>query len=184
MRRFERVYNNLVAFVEANGGGAAAPLTPQQLEEKYENHKTGYVRIDGAVVAVLITGNLPAPLLVAGLGWVKDIEKDVVIVTNNVEAEKSKITQLASAGANIRLLSYSDFELNPLTHEMAYPHIVLSPEERAELIALLRVDLATLPQMKYADKQMIWRNVRRGQVVKTICPALHGGEEVKYHLVV
>ena len=67
MRRFERVYNNLVAFVNANGGGAVA-MSAQQLEEKYNHHKTGYVRVDGAIVAVLVTGNLPAPLLVAGLG--------------------------------------------------------------------------------------------------------------------
>jgi len=134
-------------------------------------------------VAVLVTGNLPAPLLVAGLGWVKDIDGDVFIVTNNVEAEKSKITQLANAGANIRLLSYSDFEINPLTHEMAYEHTLLTEEEKNELVALLRLDLDALPQMKYGEPQMVWRNARRGQVVKTVNPTLYGGEEVKYYLV-
>jgi DNA-directed RNA polymerase subunit H (RpoH/RPB5) len=183
MRRFVRVYNNLVDFVNANGGGATA-MPAKQLEEKYDSHKTGYVRIDGAITAVLITGNLPAPLLVAGLGWVKDVVGDVFIVTNNIEAEKSKIGQLASAGANIRLLSYADFEMNPLAHEMACEHHILSEEEKAEMVAMLRVDLATLPQLKYGEPQMVWRNAKRGQVVKTITPTLYGGVGVEYGLVV
>jgi len=180
--RFIKIYGNLVAF-SVGLGKQPDVLSKEQLLLKYNDYKTGYVDLKSeGLILILVTGNLSTPELTMKLAWAKNENVQIILVGE--ESRNAKLNALAKECFNMKLLSYDNFEINPLTHEMACPHHILNDEECTQLVELSRLSLSTLPLIMHNDPQIIWRNGKKGQVVKITCPTLYAGELIEYRLIV
>lgn len=180
--RFIKIYGNLIAFSKGLGKNPDV-LSKEQLLLKYNDYKSGYVDMKSeGLIIILVTGNLSTPELTMKLAWLKAEKAQIVLVGE--ESRNAKLIMLAKECNDMKLLTYDNFEINPLTHEMACPHVILSSEECDNLVELSRLSLPMLPLIMHTDPQIIWRNGKRGQVVKITCPTLYAGELIEYRLIV
>lgn len=69
-------------------------------------------------------------------------------------------------------------------HQLVPKHIILSEEEKIELLKRLKVSLKQLPRILITDPAIIDKNPKVGDVVKIIRKSLTAGETVYYRVVV
>jgi len=75
-------------------------------------------------------------------------------------------------------------EIEVEKHQLVPKHIILSEEEKAELLKKLKVSLRQLPRILITDPAIADKNPKVGDVVKIIRKSLTAGETVYYRVVV
>jgi DNA-directed RNA polymerase subunit H len=102
-------------------------------------------------------------------------------MAKSVKKSKSKkVSKVNEPKKSLRELS----EIDITKHYLVPKHVILSEEEKKELLEKYKVSLSDLPKIKISDLALKNLNVKPGDVVKIIRNNPWIGEEIYYRVVV
>ena len=102
-------------------------------------------------------------------------------MAKSVKKSKSKkVSKVNEPKKSLRELS----EIDITKHYLVPKHVILSEEEKKELLEKYKVSLSDLPKIKISDPALRNLNVKPGDVVKIIRNNPWIGEEIYYRVVV
>ena len=102
-------------------------------------------------------------------------------MARSVKKSKSKkVSKVNEPKKSLRELS----EIDITKHYLVPKHVILSEEEKKELLEKYKVSLSDLPKIKISDPALKNLNVKPGDVVKIIRNNPWIGEEIYYRVVV
>jgi len=102
-------------------------------------------------------------------------------MAKSVKKSKSKkVSKVNEPKKSLRELS----EIDITKHYLVPKHVILSEEEKKELLEKYKVSLLDLPKIKISDPALKNLNVKPGDVVKIIRNNPWIGEEIYYRVVV
>ena len=114
----------------------------------------------------------------------KEEVKRAVLVINGKFSTMAKNT-LAEVSQLFTIEHFLENELlvDITEHELVPQHVVLSDEEKAQLLARYKLKEAQLPRIQFGDPIARFYGMTRGQVVKIIRPSETAGRYVTYRYV-
>jgi len=102
-------------------------------------------------------------------------------MAKSVKKSKSKkVSKVNEPKKSLRELS----EIDITKHYLVPKHVILSEEEKKELLEKYKASLSDLPKIKISDPALKNLNVKPGDVVKIIRNNPWIGEEIYYRVVV
>jgi len=112
----------------------------------------------------------------------RNISTGVFIYQANITPSAMKIipTILPSA---LETFQESDLLVNITHHELVPKHILLSPQEKRELLLRYRLKESQLPRIQAADPIAKYLGVRRGSILKILRRSETAGRYVTYRIV-
>jgi len=120
--------------------------------------------------------------------YVKQMEDDSItraIIVFKKGVSPSAKTRLNDAGPKLIFEQFSDSELmfNITNHFLVPQHVVLTPEEKQELLLRYKLKESQLPRIQSADPIARYYGLKRGQVVRILRTSETAGRYVSYRLV-
>uniref|UniRef100_A0AC35UCV0 RPB5 homolog n=1 Tax=Rhabditophanes sp. KR3021 TaxID=114890 RepID=A0AC35UCV0_9BILA len=111
------------------------------------------------------------------------IQKAIIVVQGGMTpSAKQAIIDLAGK-YTIDQFAENELVVNITEHELVPEHIVMTEEEKRELLKRYRVAPSQLPRMQVSDPIARYYGLKRGQVVKIVRPSETAGRYVSYRVV-
>ncbi|CAD6191779.1 unnamed protein product [Caenorhabditis auriculariae] len=107
----------------------------------------------------------------------------IVVQTGMTPSAKQSIGDMAPKYTLEHFLE-AELMVNITEHELVPEHVVMTSEEKAELLARYKLKDSQLPRIQQSDPVARYFGLRRGQVVKIIRPSETAGRYITYRLVV
>ncbi|CAI5441225.1 unnamed protein product [Caenorhabditis angaria] len=107
----------------------------------------------------------------------------IVVQTGMTPSAKQSIGDMAPKYMLEHFLE-AELMVNITEHELVPEHVVMTSEEKAELLARYKLKDSQLPRIQQSDPVARYFGLRRGQVVKIIRPSETAGRYITYRLVV
>ncbi|UMM13903.1 hypothetical protein L5515_001949 [Caenorhabditis briggsae] len=107
----------------------------------------------------------------------------IVVQTGMTPSAKQSIGDMAPKYMLEHFLE-AELMVNITEHELVPEHVVMTAEEKAELLARYKLKDSQLPRIQQCDPVARYFGLRRGQVVKIIRPSETAGRYITYRLVV
>jgi len=113
----------------------------------------------------------------------ENITRAIIVVQNGMTPSAKQ--SLGDMAPKYILEHFLEAELlvNITEHELVPEHVVLTAEEKAELLARYKLKDVQLPKIQGGDPVARYLGLRRGQVVKIVRPSETAGRYVSYRLV-
>ncbi|XP_066928420.1 DNA-directed RNA polymerases I, II, and III subunit RPABC1-like [Clytia hemisphaerica] len=113
----------------------------------------------------------------------ENISKAIVVVqTGMTPSAKQALVDMAPK----YILEYfleTELLVNVTQHELVPEHVVLTPDEKAELLGRYKLKEHQLPRIQQGDTIARYFGLKRGQVIKIIRPSVTAGRYVSYRIV-
>ena len=106
----------------------------------------------------------------------------MLIYSTSLTSQASKIIQTIAGQFRIEAFVESELLVNITHHELVPRHIVMTAEEKKELLARYRLKETQLPRIQLADPVARYYGLRRGQVVKIIRKSETAGRYASYRV--
>ena len=106
----------------------------------------------------------------------------ILIYTTSLTSQAGKIIQTIAGQFRIEAFPESELLVNITHHELVPRHIVMTPEEKKELLVRYRLKETQLPRIQLADPVARYYGLRRGQVVKIIRKSETAGRYASYRI--
>ncbi|KAG9510180.1 DNA-directed RNA polymerases I, II, and III subunit RPABC1, partial [Fragariocoptes setiger] len=114
----------------------------------------------------------------------ENISRAIIVVQQGMTpSAKQALTDMAPKYILEQFIE-SELLVNITEHELVPEHVVLSPEEKAELLARYKLRDSQLMRIQASDPVARYYGLKRGQVVKIIRPSETAGMYISYRLVV
>lgn len=107
----------------------------------------------------------------------------IVVQAGMTPSAKQSLTDMAPKYILEQFME-SELLINITEHMLVPEHVVLMPEEKAELLSRYRLKESQLPRIQQGDPVSRYFGLKRGQVVKIIRNSETAGRYVSYRLVV
>ncbi|XP_071847962.1 DNA-directed RNA polymerases I, II, and III subunit RPABC1-like [Apostichopus japonicus] len=113
----------------------------------------------------------------------ENISRAIIIVQSGMTpSAKQSLSDMAPKYILEQFLE-SEMLINITEHEFVPEHVVMTPEEKAELLARYKLKEHHLPKIQQGDPIARYFGLKRGQVVKIIRPSDTAGRYISYRLV-
>lgn len=106
----------------------------------------------------------------------------ILIYSTSLTSQASKIISTIAGQFRIEAFPEADLLVNITYHELVPRHIVLTTEEKKELLARYRLKETQLPRIQVLDPVARYYGLRRGQVVKIIRKSETAGRYASYRV--
>ncbi|CAF4275185.1 unnamed protein product [Rotaria sp. Silwood2] len=88
----------------------------------------------------------------------------LVVQTGLTPAARDLITELQNKSFSFQVFLESELLINITEHNLVPKHVILTPEEKQELLARYRLKESQLPRIQYGDPVARYFGLKRGQV--------------------
>ena len=113
----------------------------------------------------------------------ENITRAIIIVqTGMTPSAKQSLSDMAPKYILEQFLE-AELLVNITEHELVPEHVVLTADEKAELLARYKLKDVQLPKIQGGDPVARYLGLKRGQVVKIVRPSETAGRYVSYRLV-
>lgn len=113
----------------------------------------------------------------------ENIFRAILIVRNDLTSSAKKALEDMAPKYIIEMFTESELLFNVTEHQLVPEHIVLTSEEKRELLDRYKLKESQLPRMQTADPIARYFGLKSGQVVKIVRPSETSGRYVSYRLV-
>ncbi|KAK0395845.1 hypothetical protein QR680_001461 [Steinernema hermaphroditum] len=107
----------------------------------------------------------------------------IVVQTGMTPSAKQSINDMQPKYTLEQFLE-SELLINITEHELVPEHVVMTSDEKAELLARYKLKDGQLPRIQQNDPVARYFGLKRGQVVKIVRPSETAGRYITYRLVV
>ncbi|CAF4517442.1 unnamed protein product [Rotaria sp. Silwood2] len=107
----------------------------------------------------------------------------LVVQTGLTPAARDLITELQNKSFSFQVFLESELLINITEHNLVPKHVILTPEEKQELLARYRLKESQLPRIQYGDPVARYFGLKRGQVVRITRTSETAGRYITYRLV-
>ncbi|GMT14809.1 hypothetical protein PFISCL1PPCAC_6106, partial [Pristionchus fissidentatus] len=107
----------------------------------------------------------------------------IVVHTGMTPSAKQAIADMAPKYTLEHFLE-AELMVNITEHELVPEHVVMTSDEKSELLARYKLKDTQLPRIQMSDPVARYFGLKRGQVVKIIRPSETAGRYITYRLVV
>jgi DNA-directed RNA polymerase I, II, and III subunit RPABC1 len=112
-------------------------------------------------------------------------DKGIIVYKKTLSTQaKQAIAKAEADGKTIQIFQENDLLVNILEHTLVPEHILLTKEQKAQLLDKYKLKEGQLPRMHKTDPVAKFLGLGRGDVVKIIRPSETSGRYVTYRLVV
>ncbi|CEP24879.1 RPB5 [Cyberlindnera jadinii] len=111
----------------------------------------------------------------------KNFSAGIFIYQNSITSSAAKLIPTV-APATIELFQESDLIVNITHHELVPKHLLLSDEEKTQLLERYRLKESQLPRIQREDPVAKYLGLRRGQIVKIIRKSETSGRYASYRI--
>jgi len=113
----------------------------------------------------------------------ENISKAIVVVqTGMTPSAKQALVDMAPKYMLEQFLE-TELLVNVTEHELVPEHVVLTADEKAELLARYKLKEHQLPRIQQGDTIARYFGLKRGQIIKIIRPSVTAGRYVTYRIV-
>lgn len=114
----------------------------------------------------------------------ENITRAIIVVQNRMTpSAKQSLTDMAPKYILEQFLE-AELLINITEHMLVPEHVVMTPEEKTELLSRYKLKESQLPRIQQGDPVARYFGLKRGQVVKIIRNSETAGRYVSYRLVV
>lgn len=114
----------------------------------------------------------------------ENIQRAIIVVQGGMSpSAKQSLVDMAPKYILEQFLE-SELLINITEHEMVPEHVVMSPEEKTELLTRYKLKDNQLMRIQQGDPVARYFGLKRGHVVKIIRPSVTAGRYISYRLVV
>jgi DNA-directed RNA polymerase I, II, and III subunit RPABC1 len=113
----------------------------------------------------------------------KNISRAIIVVqTGMTPSAKQSLVDMAPKYILEQFME-AELMINITEHELVPQHIVMTPDEKKELLQRYKLKDYQLPRIQLSDPVARYFGLKRGQVVKIIRPSETAGRYITYRLV-
>ncbi|XP_038049581.1 DNA-directed RNA polymerases I, II, and III subunit RPABC1 [Patiria miniata] len=114
----------------------------------------------------------------------ENISRAIIIVQMGMTpSAKQSLSDMAQCKYVLEQFLEAELLINITEHEFVPEHVVMTAEDKAELLARYKLKEHQLPRIQQGDPVARYFGLKRGQVVKIIRPSETAGRYISYRLV-
>ncbi|KAF1743146.1 hypothetical protein MXB_1263 [Myxobolus squamalis] len=112
----------------------------------------------------------------------ENVNRSILVVQSSMTPSAKQALLDMSPKYILEYFLESELMFNIMEHELVPEHIVMSPDEKAELLLRYKLKDSQLPRIQITDPVARYLGLQRGQVVKIIRPSETAGRYVTYRI--
>ena len=115
----------------------------------------------------------------------ENVTRAIIVIKNDLtHFAKQAIRELASRGYRVEYFKDAELLVDITEHKLVPQHVVLTPQEKKELLARYRLKPGQLPRIQVIDPVARYLGLVPKQVVKIISPSETAGRYITYRICV
>ena len=112
-----------------------------------------------------------------------NVSRSIIVVRNNISPfAKSAIKEMAMRNYRLEYFREAELLVDITEHKLVPRHIVLTPQEKDELLLRYKLKPSQLPRIQLQDPMARYLGLNHGQVVKIVRPSETAGRYITYRI--
>ncbi|CAD5216341.1 unnamed protein product [Bursaphelenchus xylophilus] len=114
----------------------------------------------------------------------QNITRAIIVVQGGMTPSSKQAVNDMMPKYQLEVFLEAELMVNITEHELVPEHVVMTQDEKAELLARYKLKDTQLPRIQLSDPVSRYFGLKRGQVVKIIRPSETAGRYITYRIVV